>query len=208
MEDVAFYRERCAPLGRYRINQLVRFEPPFIVVRFSSQRGKPSPQGWNASILVEAFMFKALLSLFVISILTGCASADFGSPNTYQRYDVQRIGQMEQATVIRVRAITIESNSDSSGLSSIVSSVAGAFLGSQVIGNGRGRYISGALSGSATGVIAQRVSSMMSHRSGLEVFLLRGNGQTVVVSQVDDQQFVPGEHVYLVNSGSRYRITH
>jgi outer membrane lipoprotein SlyB len=82
-------------------------------------------------------MFKALLSLFVISILTGCASADFGSPNTYQRYDVQRIGQMEQATVIRVRAITIESNSDSSGLSSIVSSVAGAFLGSQVIGNGR-----------------------------------------------------------------------
>ncbi|SOE97522.1 hypothetical protein SAMN05414139_10651 [Burkholderia sp. D7] len=48
-------------------------------------------------------MFKALLSLFVISILTGCASADFGSPNTYQRYDVQRIGQMEQAAVIGSR---------------------------------------------------------------------------------------------------------
>jgi outer membrane lipoprotein SlyB len=44
-------------------------------------------------------MFKALLSLLVISILSGCASAHFGSPNTYHRYDVQRIGQMEQATV-------------------------------------------------------------------------------------------------------------
>lgn len=153
-------------------------------------------------------MFKALFSVLILSILTGCASADFGSPNVYQRQDVQRTGTMEQATIIRVRQITIESNSDSSGLSSIVSSVAGAFLGSQVIGNGRGRYISGALSGSATGVIAQRVSSMMSHHSGLEVFLLRANGQTVVVSQVDDQQFAPGEHVYLINSGSGYRITH
>jgi len=153
-------------------------------------------------------MLKLLFSSLLLCILTGCASADFGSPNTYQRYDVQRIGQMEQATVIRVRPITIESNSDSSGLSSIVSSVAGAVLGSQVIGNGRGRYISGALSGSATGVIAQRVSSMMSRHSGLEVFLLRANGQTVVVSQVDDQQFAPGEHVYLINSGSGYRITH
>jgi outer membrane lipoprotein SlyB len=91
-------------------------------------------------------MFKILLFLFVVSILSGCATADFGSPNTCRRYDVQRIGQMEHATVVRVRPITIESNSDSSGLSSIVSSVAGAFLGSEVIGNGRGRYISDALS--------------------------------------------------------------
>jgi outer membrane lipoprotein SlyB len=48
----------------------------------------------------------------------------------------------------------------------------------------------------------------MSRHSGVEVFLRRANGQTVVVSQVDDQRFVPGEHVYLVSSGSGYRITH
>lgn len=153
-------------------------------------------------------MFKLLLSVLLLSILTGCASADFGSPNTYQRYDVQRIGHMEQATVIRVRPITIESSSDSSGLTSIVSAAASAFLGAQIIGNGRGRYISGALSGSAAGVISQHVSAMMSRHSGIEVFLRRANGETVVVSQVDDQQFAPGEHVYLVSSGSGYRITH
>ena len=67
-------------------------------------------------------MFKLLISTVLFSLLTACASADFGSPNTYQRYDVQRIGQMEQATIIRVRQITIESSSDSSGLTSIVSS--------------------------------------------------------------------------------------
>lgn len=153
-------------------------------------------------------MFKLLLSTLLLSILTGCASADFGSPNTYQRYDVQRIGQMEAATVIRVRPITIESNSDSSGLTSIVSAAASAFLGSQIIGNGRGRYVSGALSGAAVGVISTHVSAMMSRHSGIEVSLRRANGQTVVVSQVDDQQFAPGEHVYLISSGSGYRITH
>jgi outer membrane lipoprotein SlyB len=89
-----------------------------------------------------------------------------------------------------------------------VSAAASAFLGSQIIGNGRGRYISGALSGSAAGVISQRVSALMSRNSGIEVFLRRANGETVVVSQVDDQQFAPGEHVYLVSSGSGYRITH
>jgi outer membrane lipoprotein SlyB len=153
-------------------------------------------------------MFKFVVSIVLASLLSACASADFGSPNTYQRYDVQRIGHQEQATVIRVRPITIESSSDSSGWTSLVTTAASAFLGSQIIGNGRGRYISGALSGSAAGVISQRVSTMMSRHSGVEVFLRRADGETVVVSQVDDQQFVPGERVYLVSSGSGYRITH
>lgn len=153
-------------------------------------------------------MIKFFCSVMLLSVLTGCATADFGSPNTYQRYDVQRIGQFEQATILRVRPITIESNSDSSGISSIVSAAAGAFLGSQVIGNGRGRYIAGALSGSASGLIAQRVSSVMSRHTGVEVFLRRANGQTVVVTQVDDQQFAAGQQVFLVSNGSGYRITH
>ncbi|MFP3646995.1 hypothetical protein [Paraburkholderia hospita] len=153
-------------------------------------------------------MFKLIISVVLLSLLTGCATADFGSPNTYQRYDVQHLGQMEEATILRVRQITIESGSDSSGLTSIVSAAASAFLGSQVIGNGKGRYVSGALSGAAAGFISQHVSVAMSRHSGIEVFLRRANGQTVVVSQVDDQRFVPGEHVYLVSSGSGYRITH
>ena len=128
-------------------------------------------------------MIKFFCSVMLLSVLTGCATADFGSPDTYQRYDVQRIGQFEQATILRVRPITIESNSGSSGIASIVSAAAGAFLGSQVIGNGSGRYIAGALSGSVSGLVAQRVSAAMSRHSGVEVFLRRANGQTVVVHQ-------------------------
>jgi outer membrane lipoprotein SlyB len=153
-------------------------------------------------------MVKFLFVVVLLSVLSGCAIDDFGSPNTYQRYDVRRQGQFEPVTILRVRQITIENTSDTSGITSIVSAAAGAFLGSQVIGNGRGRYIAGALSGSASGLVAQRVGSVMSRHSGVEVFLRRGNGQTVVVTQVDDQQFVPGQQVFLVSSGSGYRITH
>jgi len=153
-------------------------------------------------------MIKFLCSVMLLSVLTGCATADFGSPDTYQRYDVQRIGQFEQATILRVRPITIESNSGSSGVASLVSAAAGAFLGSQVIGNGSGRYVAGALSGSLSGLVAQRVSAVMSRHSGVEVFLRRANGQTVVVTQVDDQQFAAGQQVFLVSNGSGYRITH
>lgn len=153
-------------------------------------------------------MIKFFCSVMLLSVLTGCATADFGSPDTYQRYDVQRIGQFEQATILRVRPIMIESNSGSSGIASIVSAAAGAFLGSQVIGNGTGRYIAGALSGSVSGLVAQRVSAAMARHSGVEVFLRRANGQTVVVTQVDDQQFAAGQQVFLVSNGSGYRITH
>jgi outer membrane lipoprotein SlyB len=153
-------------------------------------------------------MIKFFCSVMLLSVLTGCATADFGSPDTYQRYDVQRIGQFEQATILRVRPITIESNSGSSGIASIVSAAAGAFLGSQVIGNGSGRYIAGALSGSVSGLVAQRVSAAMSRHGGVEVFLRRANGQSVVVTQVDDQQFAVGQQVFLVSNGSGYRITH
>ena len=47
-------------------------------------------------------MFKLISSFIVVCLLSACATADFGSPNTYQRYDVQRIGQYEQATILRV----------------------------------------------------------------------------------------------------------
>lgn len=108
--------------------------------------------------MLKALLVALFFSLF--SSLSGCAVADFGLPNTYQRYDVQRIGQFEQATILRVRLITIENTSDSSGISSIISAAAGAFLGSQVIGNGRGRYIASALSGSASG---DRAACQFSH---------------------------------------------
>ncbi|SDR54581.1 outer membrane lipoprotein SlyB [Paraburkholderia fungorum] len=153
-------------------------------------------------------MFKIIVSLVLASMLSACAGVDFGSPNTYQRYDVQRAGTVEEGTVIRTRAITIEASQDNSGLTSLISAGVGAFLGSRTIGNGSGRYIAGALSGAATGFVTQKVSQVLSQHSGLEIIVRRSSGGNVVIAQPDDQQFAPGEHVLLVSTNSGLRVTH
>jgi outer membrane lipoprotein SlyB len=153
-------------------------------------------------------MFKIIVSLVLASMLSACAGVDFGSPNTYQLYDVQRAGTVEEGTVIRTRAITIEASQDNSGLTSLISAGVGAFLGSRTIGNGSGRYIAGALSGAATGFVTQKVSQVLSQHSGLEIIVRRNSGGNVVIAQPDDQQFAPGERVLLVSTNSGLRVTH
>jgi outer membrane lipoprotein SlyB len=153
-------------------------------------------------------MFKLFTSIVLLSLLTACAGTDFGSPDTYQRYDVQRAGSLEAATVLRTRAITIEAGSDNSGLTSLISAGVGAFLGSRTIGNGTGRYIAGALAGAASGFVTQKVSEVLSHRSGLEIIVRTAAGRMLVVAQPDDQQFAPGDRVLLISTNSGLRVTH
>jgi len=153
-------------------------------------------------------MFKIIVSLVLASMLSACAGVDFGSPNTYQRYDVQRSGTLEEGTVVRTRAITIEATQENSGLTSLISAGVGAFLGSRTIGNGTGRYIAGALTGAASGFVTQKVSQVLSHHSGLEIIVRTNTGRNVVVAQPDDQPFAPGDHVLLITTNSGLRVTH
>ncbi|CAE6864294.1 Outer membrane lipoprotein pcp [Paraburkholderia nemoris] len=153
-------------------------------------------------------MFKIIVSLVLASMLSACAGVDFGSPNTYQRYDVQHSGTVEEGTVLRTRSITIEASQDNSGLTSLISAGVGAFLGSRTIGNGTGRYIAGALSGAASGFVTQKVSQALSHHAGLEIIVRTSTGRNIVVAQPDDQQFAPGDHVLLISTNSGLRVTH
>lgn len=113
-------------------------------------------------------------------------------------------------TVLRVRNVVIAGDSmlfASSGVPAILSAVVGAVLGARVIGDGNGRYIAGALSGTAAGVIGQVAATHLSQRDGVEVIVRTDSGRQLVVTQGADQQFVAGERLYLVSAGSGYRLT-
>ncbi|MGG2041472.1 hypothetical protein [Burkholderia gladioli] len=152
-------------------------------------------------------MFRLLISVLLLASLTACASYDFGSPDVYQRYDVQRAGDIEAATVVSVRGITISSETDRSGLASLLSAGVSAFLGSRTIGGGNGRYIAGALAGAGAAYVSQRLSESLARHAGLEVVVRTGSGRTLVVVQSDEQRFAPGDRVMLVSSSSGMRIT-
>jgi outer membrane lipoprotein SlyB len=153
-------------------------------------------------------MTRLFISILLLCALSACANVDFGSPNTYQRADVQHTGTVQQATVVRVRSITIQSSSGNPALTSLVSAGVGAFLSSRVVGNGSGRYIAAAVGGAGSGFVGQAISSTLSRHAGLEIVVHTDAGRTLVVSQPDDQLFAPGERVLLVSAGSGVRVTH
>jgi len=160
---------------------------------------------------IEAIMFKRIASLFLCCVIfTGCA-AQQTSPNAYRSSDAMRAGSAETVTVIRVRPVTIVDNeglvSANSGIPGVLGAIVGGVLGARVIGNGNGRYLAGAMSGTVTAVIAQAASSHLSRRNGVEVIVRTDGGRQVTVTQDADQQFVNGERLYLVSAGSGYRLT-
>jgi len=154
-------------------------------------------------------MIRIITLVVLFSMLAGCAGyTDFGSPDVYQRADAQHAGSLEEATVVRVRRVTIQTLGDGSGATSLITAGVSAFLGSRVIGNGSGRYVAAAVAGAGSGFIAQHVSAALSRTAGLEIVLRKANGAMLVVTQPDDQLFSPGDSVLLVDTNSCLRVTH
>ncbi|CAM2158349.1 outer membrane lipoprotein SlyB (plasmid) [Pararobbsia alpina] len=156
-------------------------------------------------------MFKLIVAVVVASILSGCTQIPVGSPDSYQPSSLMRGSQVEAATVVRVRPVMIEGQAngrDASPIATVLSSVAGAVLGARVIGNGNGRYIAGAMSGTISGVVAQQVTSSAVRQPGLEIVVKTESGRFMSITQGAQQMFAPGERVMLVSSGMDYRVTH
>jgi outer membrane lipoprotein SlyB len=152
-------------------------------------------------------MLRLIASFIFLSFLaTGCAVQDFGSPNVYQRQQVQHAGAIADATVVHVRPITIQSQPNSV-VPTALSAVAGAFLGSR-LGHGNGSIVAAAAGGIGSALVAHHVVAAGSHHAGLEIVVQLKDGHRLAIVQPDDQQFAVGDHVLLVGSGNELRVTH
>ncbi|MFC4524731.1 glycine zipper 2TM domain-containing protein [Cupriavidus pinatubonensis] len=156
-------------------------------------------------------MFKRCFLLFLCCAIFAACAAEPTSPNTYRATEALRTGSAEAVTVARVRPVTIvESDgwmSVHTGVPGVLGAVVGAVLGARIIGDGNGRYLAGALSGTVSAVIAQTAANELNRRNGVEVIVRTDNGRQIVVTQDADQQFVTGERLYLVSGGGGYRLT-
>ncbi|MGT2460190.1 hypothetical protein ACU4GI_46760 (plasmid) [Cupriavidus basilensis] len=148
-----------------------------------------------------------------IATLTGCA-VEHTSSNYYQGMEALRGGQVEQASVVRVRSIVIQGsvtpdNGMVSSLAGIAGAIAGSVIGSQAIGGGRGRYVAAAIAGPVGGIVAQQVAARASNpsRPGYEIVVRTDMGRTMAVTQDADQLFSPGDRVMLVSNGGAMRVT-
>ena len=76
------------------------------------------------------FMKKPLALLAVVAVLAGCSTT---SPDVIQRGDAQRLSQVQDATVLSVRAVTVDGSQSGGG--GVTGAVVGGVAGSQVGGN-------------------------------------------------------------------------
>ena len=104
-------------------------------------------------------MKKILLAIAVAS-LAACATS---SPDVIQRGDAQRMSQVQDATVLSVRPVTVDGNQ--SGIGATAGAVAGGVAGSTVGGHREGLVV-GVLGAVAGAVVGNAVACRHARRSG------------------------------------------
>lgn len=145
---------------------------------------------------------KQLIAGLSVVALAACTTAD---PNVIQRYDTQRMSQVQDATVISVRPVTVDGSQ--SGVGGVSGAVIGGVAGSSVGGSREG-FIVGVLGAVAGAVIGNAVERNATKENAVEVLVQLRNGErrSIVQGRTDETTLAPGEPVELVTSGGRTRI--
>ncbi|MFT3957367.1 MAG: glycine zipper 2TM domain-containing protein [Piscinibacter sp.] len=146
-------------------------------------------------------MKKTLLALAVVS-LAACSTT---SPDVIQRGDAQRMSQVQDATVLSVRSVTVEGNQ--SGVGATAGGVAGAVAGSSV-GGRREAVVVGVLGAVAGAVVGNAVERAGTREDAVEILLQLRNGERKAIVQAKGNETLnPGDAVILVTTGGKTRVT-
>lgn len=144
-----------------------------------------------------------LSTLLVGLFLTGCATHE-KSASTYSAHQAQREQTVRFAVVEGVREVTIDRGSHGTGTAAgaVVGGVAGSTVG------GRREGIVGAVLGAvAGGIVGQAIENSANKKAALEITLRYDNGDLrAIVQEIDEQRFVPGERVRVLQSGGITRV--
>lgn len=146
-------------------------------------------------------MKKLLIAASVVT-LAACSTT---SPDVVQRDDAQRMSQVQDATVLSVRPVTVDGTQ--SGVGGVAGGVAGAIAGSSVGGPREGAVVGvlGAVAGAALGNAIERTSTK---EEAVEILVQLRNGERRSIVQAKGNEILnPGEAVILVTTGGKTRVT-
>ena len=147
-------------------------------------------------------MLKQLLAIAALGVLAACTTT---SPDVIQRSDAQRLSQVQDATVLSVRPVTVEGSQSGGGAAAggVIGGVAGSTVGGHregiavgVLGAVAGAVVGNAIERTGTGVVA------------VEVLVQMRNGERrAIVQAKGNEQLVAGDPVILVTTGGKTRVT-
>ncbi len=149
-------------------------------------------------------MFRStpLLALVAALALAGCATS---SPDVISRQDAQRMSTVVDATVLSVRAVTVDGSQQGGG--AVAGGVVGAVAGSS-IGGRRDSIVGGVLGAVAGAVIGNAVERNATREDSLEIMVQMRNGERrAIVQAKGSENFYPGDPVILVTTGGKVRVS-
>jgi outer membrane lipoprotein SlyB len=145
---------------------------------------------------------KYALIAVAMSVLAACSTT---SPDVVQRGDAQRLSQVQDATVLSVRPVTVEGSQ--SGVGAAAGSVIGGVAGSSVGGH-RDGIVVGILGAVAGGVIGNAAERMGTREEAVEILVQLRNGERrAIVQAKGNETLQAGEPVILVTTGGKTRVT-
>jgi outer membrane lipoprotein SlyB len=146
-------------------------------------------------------MTKTPLIAVLALALTACATS---SPDVVQRGDAQRLSQVQDATVLSVRPVTIDGSQ--SGAGGMTGGVLGGIAGS-ARSSGRESVAIGVVGAVAGAVIGNAVERAATKEDGLEILVQLRNGERrAIVQAKGNESLVAGDPVILVMTGGKTRV--
>jgi outer membrane lipoprotein SlyB len=142
------------------------------------------------------------LATALAATLAGCATS---SPDVISRNDAQRMSTVVDATVLAVRAVTVDGSQ--SGAGTVAGGVVGGIAGSSIGGRREGAVgaVLGAVAGAVVGNALERAGT---REESLEIMVQLRNGERrAIVQAKGSETFRPGDAVIIVTTGSKVRVS-
>ena len=144
-------------------------------------------------------MKKLLIATMVVA-LAACTTTN---PDVIQRGDAQRLSQVQDATVLSWRPVTVDGSQ--SGVGAVAGAVAGGVAGGSVGGSREGVIVGvlGAVAGAAIGNAVERGTTK---EQAVEILLQLRNGERRAIVQAQgNEHFASGAPVIIVTTGGQSR---
>lgn len=145
---------------------------------------------------------KKLIVAATVAALAACSTT---SPDVVQRSDAQRMSQVQDATILSIRPVTVDGSQ--SGAGAVTGGVIGAVAGSSVGGRREGQIV-GVLGAVAGAMIGNAVERNATREEAVEILLQLRNGERRSVVQAKaGETLLPGDAVVVVTTGGKTRVT-
>ncbi|SEK94272.1 outer membrane lipoprotein SlyB [Roseateles sp. YR242] len=144
---------------------------------------------------------KKLLIVSMVALLAACQTSN---PDVIQRGDAQRLSQVQDATLLSARPVTVDGSQ--SGAGALTGAIAGGVAGGSVGGRRDGLVVGvlGAVAGAALGNAVERSATK---EDAVELLLQMRNGERRAIVQAKGAEtWQPGEPVILVTTGGKTRV--